>query len=185
MCSVSGIIAQQDSLQVKNEDSIRLLKKQLRKAKRVKAYDPLAPAKAAFYSAVVPGLGQAYNGRYWKIPLVYGALVTTFVVRDFYDGEYNRFRDAYRRRLNGFDDDEFADILTDDNLIDLQQNTQRTRDVWTLLTVAAYILNIVDANVDAHLQQFNVSDQLTINPDLRYDQFTGLGTYGIALQYNF
>ena len=69
--------------------------------------DPLSPSRAAFYSAILPGLGQAYNKKYWKIPIVWGAIGTGvyFYVRN--DKQFDRFRDAYKRRLAGFTDDEF------------------------------------------------------------------------------
>ena len=69
--------------------------------------DPLRPAKSAFYSAVLPGLGQAYNKKYWKIPIVYGALGAGIYFYKKNDTDYNRYRSAYKRRLAGFTDDEF------------------------------------------------------------------------------
>jgi hypothetical protein len=68
----------------------------------------LAPSKAAFYSAVLPGLGQIYNKKYWKVPLVYGALGTTIYFYISNNNKYHAYRDAYKRRLEGFNDDEFT-----------------------------------------------------------------------------
>lgn len=68
-------------------------------------YNPLAPAKAAFYSAVLPGLGQAYNKKYWKIPFVYAAIGTSIYVYNFNDTAYNRYRTAYKLRLAGKQDE--------------------------------------------------------------------------------
>ena len=65
-----------------------------------KPINPLAPARAAFYSAVLPGLGQAYNKKYWKIPIVYGAIGTGVYFYTTNDREYQRFRDAYKERLD-------------------------------------------------------------------------------------
>mgnify|MGYP001417547654 FL=1 len=67
----------------------------------------LRPSKATFYSAVLPGLGQAYNKKYWKIPIVYGALGAGIYFYKKNDTDYNRYRSAYKRRLAGFTDDEF------------------------------------------------------------------------------
>ena len=72
--------------------------------------NPLAPSKAAFYSAVFPGLGQIYNRRYWKLPIVYGAIGTGVYAYIYNDDLYNRFRDAFKRRRAGFTDDEFFDV---------------------------------------------------------------------------
>ena len=64
--------------------------------------DPLTPAKAAFYSAILPGLGQAYNKKYWKIPIVYGAIGTSMYFYLDSQKSYNQYRDEYKRRLEGF-----------------------------------------------------------------------------------
>ena len=74
----------------------------------------LRPSKATFYSAVLPGLGQAYNKKYWKIPIVYGALATGIYFYNQNDKDYNRYRNAYKRRLAGFTDDELAHIRNDE-----------------------------------------------------------------------
>ena len=66
-----------------------------------KPYDPLSPARAAFYSAVLPGLGQAYNGKYWKIPIVYTALGVGVYFYLENDRQYDRYRSAYKSRLAG------------------------------------------------------------------------------------
>ena len=70
-------------------------------------YDPLAPSRAAFYSAVLPGLGQAYNKKYWKIPIIYIGMASGVYFYVQNDKDYDRFRNAYKRRLAGFTDDEF------------------------------------------------------------------------------
>ncbi len=140
----------------------------------------LAPAKAAFYSAVFPGMGQIYNKKYWKVPLVYGALGTTIYFYINNNKKYHLFRDAYKRRLEGFNDDNYA-YLDNSRLIAAQKFYQNNRDLSALLTGLFYILNILDANVDAHLMQFNVNDKLTVKPDLFRDQFTAKENLGICL----
>jgi len=122
----------------------------------------LAPAKAAFYSAVLPGLGQAYNKQYWKIPLVYGAIGAGAYYYISANNEYNNFRTAYYDRLNGLPD--AYPQYTEDVLITAQDYYRRQRDTAMLLTILAYMLNIVDANVSAHLKQWNVSDDLSFEP---------------------
>ena len=146
-------------------------------------YDPLRPSKAAFYSAVLPGLGQAYNKRYWKIPIVYAGIGTGvyFYIQNTED--YNRFRDAYKRRLAGFEDDEFQGISTD-RLIDAQKNASRNRDVSLIVAIGFYVLNIVDANVDAHLRQFNVNENLSMEPKFELDPINAQTTYGMAFKFN-
>ena len=147
-------------------------------------YDPLGPAKAAFYSAIVPGLGQIYNGKYWKLPLVYAALGTTAYFYIDNNNEYQKYRTAFKQRLTG-QQDEFFDILTDQNLIDAQKLFRKNRDLSLLFVIGAYVLNIVDANVDAHLQQFNVSENLSLKPQAEQDFFTGELRYGLSLNFKF
>ena len=146
--------------------------------------NPLGPAKAAFYSAIVPGLGQFYNKKYWKIPLVYAALGTTIYYYLQNDRKYNEFRDVYKRRLEGFTDDQYS-YLQNDRLIQAQRFYQSNRDLSTLLTAAFYLLNIVDANVDAHLMQFNVNDKLTFRPNLYRDDLSRRQQLGMAVVLNF
>jgi hypothetical protein len=158
--------------------------------------DPLGPSKAAFYSAILPGLGQAYNRRYWKIPLVYAALGTGIYIYIDNTNEYNRYRDAFKRRLAGFTDDEFYD-LNDDNpegsppdvsdqaLRDAQEVFQRNRELSLLITVGLYLLNILDANVDAHLQQFNVSEDLSFKPVIYQNEVDFRPSLGFRFSYRF
>lgn len=146
--------------------------------------NPLAPAKAAFYSAILPGLGQAYNKRYWKIPIVYGAIGTGIYAYTWNNKKYHEFRDAYKRRLAGYNDDSFQ-FLDNARLIEAQKFYQKNRDLASLVTVGLYILNIVDANVDAHLMQFNVNDNLTVSPDIYQNDITYKQNLGIALSFKF
>ncbi len=146
--------------------------------------NPLAPAKAAFYSAILPGLGQAYNKKYWKIPIVYGALGVSLYFFSDNNTKYRRYRDAYKRRLAGYHDDDFQ-YLDDTRLIAAQRFYQRNRDLSMLITAAFYILNIVDANVDAHLIQFNVSDKLSLAPDIYQNEINYKPNLGVSLNYRF
>ncbi|MGO3706978.1 MAG: DUF5683 domain-containing protein [Mesonia hippocampi] len=148
-------------------------------------YNPLAPAKAAFYSAVLPGLGQAYNKRYWKIPIVYAALgVSTYFIVDN-QNEYTRYRDAYKRRLAGHTDDEFYGRISTEGLINAQKQFRRNKEISILVTLGIYVLNIIDANVDAHLQQFNVNKDLSIHPSFDVNEYSGKANYGLSLNLNF
>ena len=137
------------------------------------------------YSAVLPGLGQAYNKDYWKIPVAYAGLAIPIYFYINNDKEYNRFRDAYKRRLAGFEDDEFFGQVNDDGLIEAQRFYQRNKEISLLVTAAIYVINIVDANVSAHLRQFNVSDDLSLQPDFQFDEFSGKTHYVMSLNYKF
>ena len=157
--------------------------------------NPLAPSKAAFYSAILPGLGQIYNKRYWKAPIVWGAMGTGIYVYSFNNTEYRRARNAFKRRLAGFEDDEFFDLngdgvgpdVSSEALQSAQENTQRDRDLALVITIALYALNIIDANVDSHLKQYNVSDDLAVdfNPVIDINPFTNDLNYGMAMVIKF
>ena len=151
---------------------------------KLKEIDPLRPTKAAFYSAILPGLGQAYNKKYWKIPIVYGAIGTSLYFYVDNNKNYHKYRDAYKRRLAGFNDDEFQ-YLDDNRLIQAQRFYQRNRDLSLLVSVGFYILNIVDANVDAHLIQFNVNDKLSFQPDVYPNEINYKPNFGLTFNYKF
>lgn len=146
--------------------------------------DPLTPAKAAFYSAVLPGLGQAYNKKYWKIPLVYGAIGTSLYFYIDSNKKYHQYRDAYKSRLEGYTTDDLA-FLDNNRLIAAQKFYQRNRDLSALFVVAFYALNIIDANVDAALIQFNVDENLSVRPVLYPNDVTLKTNVGLTFNYSF
>ena len=151
--------------------------------------NPLSPAKAAFYSAILPGLGQAYNKKYWKIPIVYGAIGTgVYFIMDN-NKKHNQYRDEYKKRLaNGgaidTSDPTYGKLSTE-SVIRGQKFYQKNRDLSVLITAGLYILNIVEANVDAHLLQFNVNDDLSLKPDLHTNPYTFNQNVGFTLTYQF
>lgn len=170
-----------DTLTVKKEERVIVVNDSILPKEE---YNPLAPAKAAFYSAVVPGLGQVYNKKYWKIPIIYAGMAAGVYFYKQQDDEYDRFRDAYKRRLAGYDDDEFQGI-SDDRLINAQKSAQKNKSISIIVTVAFYLLNVVDANVDAHLRQYEVSEDLSLQPNFDYNQFNAKPQYGMSLTYRF
>lgn len=164
-------------------DSLLIVKDTLKT--KVSIINPLAPAKAAFYSALLPGLGQAYNKKYWKIPIVYACIGTGLYFYNLNNKEYNSFRDAYKRRLEGFNDDPYKDLYSTETLINAQKVFQRNRNLSIVVTVGFYILNIIDANVDAHLLQFNVSNNLSLKPDVMLHDLNQKPQMGLTLNFNF
>jgi len=157
--------------------------------------DALAPAKAAFYSAILPGLGQAYNKKYWKIPIVLGAIGTGIYFYTTNNKEYNRYRDAYKSRLAGFKNDEFyfdsngtplqEPRVTTEGLERGQEFYRRNKDLSLLITVGLYALNIIDANVDAHLMQYNIDENLSLAPHFHLNEIDGKGQTGLTLNFKF
>lgn len=199
--SMSLLSQKKDSLNIISVDSIGLkksLKKQARlerrdarELKNIRPYDALAPSKAAFYSAVLPGLGQAYTGKYWKIPIVYGALGTGIGIAVWNQNNYDEIRDIYKNRLLGITTDKFYDqindepIVTDEALVSAFESYQKQKELSILFTVILYALNIIDANVTAHLQQYNLNEKLTMNPHFKLDDFVTGPNYGLSLSYSF
>lgn len=157
--------------------------------------NPLSPAKAAFFSALLPGLGQAYNKKYWKIPIVYAAIGTGVYFYINNNNEYNRYRDAYKSRLAGFTNDEFyldseggqltTPRVTTDGLERGQEFYRKNKELSLLVTIAFYALNIIDANVDAHLLQYNVDENLSLAPHYKFNEFDATGNLGLTLNFKF
>ena len=132
--------------------------------------DPLTPSKAAFYSAVLPGLGQAFIGKAWKIPIVYGAIGTSIYYYKTNNKEMLKYRNAYKNRINGIYEDEYLDIIPEnETLLKGMKFHKSYRDISMICIIGFYMLNILDANVSAHMMQFNVSEDLTFNSKFIFD----------------
>lgn len=143
---------------------------------------PLTPSKAAFYSAILPGLGQIYIGKSWKLPFVYGAIGASVYGYVYNQKEMDRYRLAYKRRLAGFTDDEFKTLIPDNSkLIEGMKFHKSYRDMSFLFILGTYMLNILDANVSAHLMQFNVKDNLSLKPHFETDFLTKESNYGVKV----
>lgn len=179
---VFTLTAQEDSLRIEKPD----IADNVSEEKDYKPYNALAPAKAAFYSAILPGLGQAYNGKYWKIPLVYAGIGTGVYFYINNDKQWNRYRDAYKDRLAGRKDEFEGEVeIGTEALIRAQEFYRRNKEISILVIAGFYVLNIIDANVNAHLQQFNVSEDLSLKSNINFDNITGKSQYGLSLNFRF
>jgi TM2 domain-containing membrane protein YozV len=147
----------------------RKLEREQRRLERALA--PLSPSRASFLSAAVPGLGQFYNRKYWKVPLVWAAVGTGVFVYQFNQTEYLRYRTAFKLRSAGFSTDEFYDVnldgigpdVSDRALEEAQKKAQSQRDSTLLIAIGLYLLNVLDASVDAHLKPFNMNEDLNVS----------------------
>lgn len=151
---------------------------------RVMKYNP---TKAGLYSAILPGLGQYYNKKYWKIPIVWGAIGTGVGITLWNQRQYNRYRDAFVAELNG-QSHEFSDIpgVTKEVLGRTQDRAKRQRDYAIAITGLVYVLGIVDAVVDAHLYEGRHDPDLTLKPTVIFDEFGKVNSKaGLSLSYNF
>jgi len=148
--------------------------------------DPLTPSKSAFYSAIVPGLGQIYTGKYWKLPVIYGGLGASGYYYFYQTKQMKLFRDIYKRRIAGYTDDKYVNrIFENDQLIQGMNFHKRYRDLAVLYFLGFYLLNILDANVGAHLMQFNVNNQLTLRPQIESNLLNTDMNYGLTLNIKF
>jgi hypothetical protein len=122
--------------------------------------------KATIYSLVLPGLGQAYNKKYWKIPIIYvgfGVLAYNFKINN---DETRKFTEAYRYVINKDSfptDNEYVIRYPDPNNLLQGRNFYRRRvELTVIFTAVWYILNVLDATVDAHFFDYDISDNLSL-----------------------
>lgn len=150
-----------------------------------------SPVTATILSTLVPGLGQAYNQKIWKIPVIYGAFASLYYIVDFNNRNYIRLRTAYEQAVDPNQTDEFGGRFTPDYLKYYRDAYRRNRDLAVISLVGLYLLNIIDANVDAHFFYWDISDNLALNfiPTLSNEKrlfVNGKGsTLGVTLNLTF
>ena len=155
--------------------------------------------KATTLSLICPGAGQFYNESYWKVPIVIGGMGSMVYVIDWNNRGYKRFKNAYSLltdyeknpdKYPGGSADEFGGRYSATFLKNLRDSYRRNRDLSILLTAAVYVFQAVDAHVDAHLKDFDVSDNLTVDlepmVDYQYNYVTGNNAvFGFNLNLTF
>ncbi len=136
------------------------------------------PRKAMFYAAILPGAGQAYNKKYWKIPLVYGGLAGLLAVVNFYNSAEVKYKNQLYFLINN-PTLTYAPggTRTIDQLRITVDLARRQRDYFVIFTGLFYILQMVDAHVDAHLKEFDLNPQMhvRIEPSMGPGQSVGMG----------
>ncbi len=152
--------------------------------------------KATTLSTICPGAGQIYNKSYWRVPIVIGGLASTIYTIDWNNRGYQRFKTAYtlsvdyknnpQKYPNGAPD-EFRGAYSETFLKNLKDSYRRNRDLCILLTAGVYILQIIDAHVDAHLQDYDISDDLSMNfePYVDYAAVASQPVFGLNLNLKF
>ena len=179
----SSLPAQEaDSLQtpIINLDSIQ---EKPRKGFLAKNYPD--PKKALLLSFILPGSGQIYNKKWWKLPIVYGALGTMLYIEFFNINQYTALRDNYRFLV----DDDPNTNPTEEPYTSLDANSmkfyrdesRRSLEQSSLFLGLTYILVATDAFVDAHLSTFDVSDDLSLRPTA-IPTATGQPAFGFGLR---
>jgi len=153
-------------------------------------YNPLSPSKAAFFSAVIPGGGQIYNKKYWKVPLAWAAVgIPTYFYLDN-NSEYKRYRTAYKQRKIGERDeftlDDGTELISLTGLERAQKTLRGNRDLSLLVVLLGYVLQVVEASVNAHLLQFDASDNISINPSILTNPINfEAPSVGFSFKYTF
>ena len=153
-----------------------------------------SPKKATLL-AFIPGAGQAYNHKYWKMPIVYAGFGVTTYFAITNGKDYRLYRDAYDYKMGIKTDvsqqaiDESAKY-TEDNLITLRDYYRSNMELSWIITAAWYILQIIDANVDAHFFYYDLGDDLTLHVEPQFNTINefnfGYGNnIGLTLKLNF
>jgi len=141
--------------------------------------------KASIYSAIIPGYGQYYNKKYWKIPVIYASIGTAFYIAKWNQNKYLIYKEAFLYRTDQDENtiDEFENIYSEANLITIKNYHRKNRDLAYIVSAGFYLLNIIDASVDAHLFNYNINEDITLNikPFMMYSNFN----YHPALSLTF
>ena len=157
--------------------------KKLEKEGRTLSLLPKDPKKATLLSAILPGAGQIYNGKSWKVPILYAGILTDVYFIQYNHKRYERFRDALFALDKG-EPNQFPSL----NRAALVRNVdywRQNRDLTLLLMLGIYALNLVDANVDAHLSGFDISEDLTLKIAPQIGTLSASSTTGFSLTLQF
>jgi hypothetical protein len=145
---------------------------------------PKNPKKATILSAILPGAGQVYNNKAWKVPLIYAGFMADIYFINFNNKRYQTFRTA----LFAYDDGDRSQFpsLNREALVRNVDYWRQNRDSTILLLLAIYALNLVDANVDAHLSGFDISDDIAMKIEPNVGNFAASGnSMGLTIKFHF
>ena len=164
-----------------------------KKESRVKTRDSLRVSKhsptAAMLWSIIPGGGQIYNHKYWKVPIVYGLLEGSTYFLCKYASEMMLYRREFINRRDGNTELLIPALAKypDENILSMKQEAQRNMEIAIAATAIIYTLNFIDAMVDAHLYYFDVSDDLSLqwSPMLLPNPINTSPSYGVSLVLNF
>jgi hypothetical protein len=141
------------------------------------------PRKALFYSAILPGAGQVYNKKYWKVPLVYGGLLGLIAVVKFYNDGEVKYKGELFTMINDPSLKYYpGTTITIDVLRRAVDQARRQRDYFVIITSFFYILQLVDAHVDAHLKEFDLNPKLHVRVEPSFSPGSGVGM-GLSIRF--
>ena len=146
--------------------------------------------KATTLSLVCPGAGQIYNGSYWKVPIVVAGMASMLYVIDWNQRGYDRFKTAYDLATDGDDSTvgEFPNT-SEESLRSIKNAYRRNRDLAIIGTVAVYLVQVADAHIDAHMQAYDISDNLSMKIQPQITQTASpdglVNNLGFNMSFNF
>lgn len=147
------ILQTRDSTFIYNNDDIEM----------IRVNSELDPIRSALLSAMLPGLGQVYNKQYWKVPIVVSGVVVFGHFIDYNNTIYHSLRNAVKLYDISPDLNPYNGLISSrETLVRNRDNFRRNRDFLMILGTAFYLLQIVDAHVAAHLDEFNLNDDLAL-----------------------
>lgn len=144
---------------------------------------PKDPKKATLLSALLPGAGQVYNGKTWKVPILYAGILTDLYFVQYNHRRYTNFKEALFALDKG-EPNQFPSL----NRASLVRNVdywRQNRDLTLLLLLGIYALNLVDANVDAHLSGFDISEDLALQVAPHLGTVSASNSLGLSLTLRF
>jgi len=157
----------------------------------VNAGDRHSPATATILSALLPGTGQVYNKKIWKVPVIYGGIASLYYIVDFNQRGYDFFKTAFQQLVDPNQVDVFEGRVSKEELLFRRDLYRRNRDLALIGLAGLYILNIIDANVDAHFFDWDISDNLAmgieplIQGGLSSQAFGSTPSFGLSIKFDF
>ncbi|WP_245189398.1 DUF5683 domain-containing protein [Lunatimonas salinarum] len=185
LCIPKDLHAQEETLDSLNTSVVQGAESNLSDEARIPGYKD--PKKAMFYALLFPGGGQIYNEKVWKVPLIYGGILTSIYFFEFNNRRYQSFvraleiiRDPSSQEQNPFPN------LNQDGIIRNVNYWRRNRDSMFLVFGGIYALGFVDAFVDAHLSGFDISDDLTLKVEPSMQPImASQSAVGLSLKFKF
>jgi len=188
--SIFNCYAQTDTLNLISKGSLSSTRvqqgsMQTNKSFQLKKHDP----KTASWLAIIPGAGQVYNKKYWKLPIVYGGLGATGFLIYYYADKTTLYRKEYVARMNENvekQNPKLADLSTE-SVLEYRNFYRRNMEICIAACAIVYALSILDACVDAHLFYYDVSENLSlgVKPKINYNPVNGATTPCMGLVVKF
>lgn len=183
LCFLSPVLYAQQADTSKLPVDSTVLKNPKKETDTIKVH---SPRKATIRSAILPGWGQAYNKKYWKIPIVYGALGTAAGFFIYNNNEYINARDAYRNMMDGDASNDYLikekfRPVDPEGVRQYRNGVRQNVDYSVLIFLVLWGLNVVDATVDGHLKAFEVSENLSLHINPTYIPQTRQANIGFVL----